>query len=434
MRPFTLNRRALLQVGAVGVGGPLLEHLLRSEAAAGAGGAAEKRNVILVFQPGGPSHIDMWDMKPDAPVEYRGEFDSIETNLPGYRVCEMMPHLAGMCDKLAILRSVYHSASEHSQAVHTMQTGYAPTKGDPANEVPSVGSIIAKELGPRASGVPPYIATKQASRSGYAAYLGVEYNPFETHGYPSSSSFQVRNLRLPAGVDTDRLARRQSMLQRFDDLRRDVEQSRDLQGIDAFRRQAVELVTSPAVQEAFNLNAESEATRERYGRRSDSGQSALLARRLIEAGARFVTVSTTFSRPWDSHTNNFADHRVLIPGYDHLVSALIEDLDQRGLLETTLVVVTGEFGRTPKINTSAGRDHWPNVFTVVLAGGGVKRGMIVGESNAKGEIPKERPIRHQDVWATVYHQLGIDYRKAYMNEAARPVAILNEGEPIHEIL
>jgi hypothetical protein len=376
----------------------------------------------------------MWDMKPDAPVEYRGEFSSIETDIPGYRVCELMPNLAKICRKLAILRTVYHTDGEHSQASHTMLTGYGPTKGDPANEVPSCGSIVAKELGPRASGMPPYVATQTAFRSGYASYLGVEYNPFETHGYPTSSEFKVRNLQLPRGVNDDRMARRRGMLDRFDVLRGEADATGTLDGIDVFRRQAVDLVTSSSVQQAFDLNQESAATREKFGRNSTPGQSALLARRLVEAGARYVTVRTDFGRPWDSHTNNFADHRVMIPGYDRLVATLIADLEERGLLETTLVMVTGEFGRTPKINNNAGRDHWPNCFTVVMAGGGLKPGIVLGESNARAEIPKERPISHQDVLATMYHQLGIDYRKTYQNEADRPVAILNVGEPIREIL
>jgi hypothetical protein len=428
-----VSRRGLLQAGGVSFGGLALAHLLRHEAEAGVSPTADKLSVILCWMPGGPSHIDMWDMKPEAPLEYRGEFQSIGTDLPGYRVCELMPNLAKMCSKLAILRSVHHTENQHSQGTHTVLTGYAPTKGDPAQEAPCCGSIIAKELGPR-NGLPAYIATQQAPGHGRAGYLGVEYDPFETFGYPTSSEFRVRNLRLPRDVDDARMQRRRSMLKTVDTIRRDADASGAIASMDTFRRQAFQLATSPEVQDAFDLNQEDDATRQRYGRKSSPGQNALLARRLVERGARFVTVKSSYGRPWDSHTNNFPDHRVNVPGYDHMVSTLINDLDERGLLERTLVIVSGEFGRTPKINDKAGRDHWPGVYTTVLAGGGVKRGVVLGSSDALGERPKDRPISHQDVLATMYDLLGIDYQKSYLNEANRPVPILNYGKPIHEIL
>ncbi len=426
-----IDRRGFLQAGAVSFGGAALANLLASEALAES--KAEKRSVILLWMPGGPSHLETWDMKPDAPVEYRGEFTSIPTNLPGYRVCEFMPKLAQMCDKLAILRSVYHNMTEHSQATHTALTGYAPTKGDPAQESPSCGSIIAKELGWRA-GLPGYIAVQNAIGHGRAGYLGVEHDPFETHGYPTSDEFRVQNLRASNGLKPDRIDRRKAMLERFDTIRRDADASGAIEAMDTFRRQAFELATSPQVQDAFALNKEDAKTRERYDKKSGAGQGALLARRLVERGARFVTVNMNFVDPWDSHKDNFTAHRRNVPGYDHTVSACIEDLDQRGLLDTTLVIVAGEFGRTPRINNSAGRDHWPSCYSVVLAGGGVKRGVILGSSDALAELPKERPISHQDVLATMYHLVGVDFTKSYKNEADRPVPILNVGEPIKEIL
>jgi hypothetical protein len=433
MFPIQMNRRGFLQAGAVSFGGLALARLLRAEAEAGVSAAADKRSVILLWQPGGPSHLDMWDMKPDAPVEYRGEFDSIPSNIPGYRVCEFMPKLANLCDKLAILRSVYHTMGEHSQATHTALTGYAPTKGDPAQEAPSCGSIVAKELGWR-GGMPGYIAVQQAIGHGRAGYLGVAHDPFETFGYPTSSSFRVRNLQPPGGIKPERAESRRAMLDRFDTIRRDADATGAIAAMDTFRQQAFELATSPQVREAFDLNQEDDATRERYDKKSGPGQGALLARRLVERGARFVTVKMSFGKPWDSHTDNFTAHRVNVPGYDHTVSALLEDLDQRGLLENTLVIVAGEFGRTPRINNKAGRDHWPSCYTVVLAGGGVKRGVILGASDALAELPAERPIDHQDVLATMYHLLGVDYTKSYLNEANRPVQILNVGRPIEEIL
>ena len=371
-------------------------------------------------------------MKPDAPVEYRGEFKSIATNLPGYRVGEYTPQLARICDRLAILRSVYHDQTEHGQACHTYLTGYKPTKNDPGNEFPSCGSIVSRELGPRPGGVPAYVATMQALPSGNAGYLGIAHNPFQTFGYPTSPAFRVRNLQLPEGVDARRLDDRKGMLRRLDTLRRDADASGALDGMDAFSRQAFEMVANARIQEALDLNREPQALRERYGMKSFAAQSMLLARRLVEGGARYVTVRA--DGQWDAHKDNFPAHRNLLPPFDQAVSALIEDLEQKGLLESTLLVIGGEFGRTPKINKDAGRDHWPTCYTTVLAGGGVKGGIILGESDALGEAPKSRPIHHQDVLATMYHQLGIDWKKSFTNEAQRPVEILNNGTPIRELL
>lgn len=426
-----ISRRNWLKGAAVSFGGATLADLFRQQSEA-ALPTAEDRSVIVVFQAGGPSHLDTFDMKPDAPVEYRGEFSSIATDLPGYRVGEHMPHMAKLCGKLSILRSVFHDQGEHGQACHTVLTGYRPTKGDPGNEFPSIGSIVSKELGPRSSGVPPYIATMTSLPSSNAAFLGVEHNPFQTYGYPTSPGFRVRNLSLPDGVDSKRLERRRSMLERFDDFRRDTDASGAVDGMDQFTRRAFELVMSPAIREAFDLNKEPTQLRARYGANSFGAQSLLLARRLVEAGARYVTVRV--DGQWDSHKDNFTAHRSLLPPWDESLSALIEDLSQRGLLEKTLVVIGGEFGRTPRINKDAGRDHWPSVYTTALAGGGVKGGVILGESDALAEYPKTRPISHQDVIATIYHQLGIDYRKTFFNEAQRPVEILNYGRHISEIL
>jgi hypothetical protein len=433
MPQFNTCRRRLLRSSAVSFGGLALANLLRHEALAGVSPTADKKSVLLLFQPGGPSHLETWDMKPDAPAEYRGEFTSIPTNLPGYRVCEFLPKLATMCDKLTILRSVYHNMNEHSQAVHTTLTGYAPTKGDPAQEAPSCGSIIAKQLGWRA-GMPGYIAVQEAIGHGRAGYLGVAYDPFETFGYPTSDGFRVRNLKAADGLKPDRVANRKAMIEQFDTIRRDADATGAIEAMDTFRRQAFELATSSQVQEAFDLNKEDAKTRDRYGRQSNSGQCALLGVRLVERGARFVTVNMNFAKPWDSHQDNFTAHRQNVPMYDHTVSAVIEDLEQRGLLDQVLVIVAGEFGRTPRINDKAGRDHWPSCYSVVLAGGGVKRGIILGSSDALAELPKDRPISHQDVLATMYHILGVDYSQSYLNEAQRPVQVLNTGEPIQEIL
>jgi hypothetical protein len=431
--PLRIDRRAFVKAGAVSFGGAMLANLLASEARANVSATADKRSVLLIWQPGGPSHLETWDVKPDAPIEYRGEFGSISTDLPGYRVGELMPKLSQMCRKLTILRSVHHDMTEHSQATHTTLTGYAPTKGDPAQEAPSCGSIVAKELGWR-DGFPGYIAVQEALGHGRAGYLGVEYDPFETFSYPVSAGFRVRNLRPADEIKPERVATRKALLERFDTARRDADATGAIEAMDVFRRQAFELATSPKIQEAFDLNQESEADREHYGRQSAPGQAALLARRLLERGARFVTVSMNFAKPWDSHEDNFTAHRLNVPAFDQVIAATVEDLDRRGLLETTLVMIGGEFGRTPRINNKAGRDHWPTCYSFVLAGSGVKPGVVLGESDALAELPKERPIGHQDVLATMYKLLGVDYAKSYLNEANRPVQILNVGRPIEEIL
>jgi hypothetical protein len=427
-----LSRRSFLRAGALGVGGLTLADLFRQEAMAGdektQGGKG--LSVILLWQGGGPSHIDMWDLKPQAPSEFRGTFNPIRSNLSGYHVSEHMPRTAKVCDRLAILRSVTHPDSGHESATHMLLTGYKPTNDIPANEMPSYGSVVAKELGPRIAGFPSYVAVPRAPRSSAAAYLGVAYNPFETHGDPSSKDFKVRNLTAAGGITMDRLENRRELLKHFDTLHREADATGVVEGMDAFSRQAFELVTSPKVQDAFDLGKEDEKLRDQYGRHT-WGQSALLARRLVESGVRFVTLDMG---GWDTHANNFEELKKKLPIFDQAYAALIEDLDRRGQLDRTLVLLWGEFGRTPRINATAGRDHWPGVMSVVLAGGGLKRGVVVGESDARAEYPKERPISPQDVLATMYHKLGINREKAYMNEAERPVEILNIGSPIPEIV
>lgn len=427
-----ITRRSFLKAGALMFGGMTLSGLLRRQAVAAAAGEPTKDlSVILIWQGGGPSHLDMWDLKPQAPAEFRGIFNPIPSNLGGYEVCELMPNIAKICDKLTILRSVTHNDGGHESASHFLLTGYEPTNDIPSNEVPSYGSIVAKELGARRSGFPAYVALPTAPRSSAAAYLGVGNNPFETQGDPNSDKFNVRNLKAPANISVDRLQNRHAMLKRFDTLRRDIDASGVIGGMDAFSQQAFDLVTSPRVQDAFDLSKEDKKIRESYGRNT-WGQSTLLARRLVEAGVRFVTVN---QGGWDTHNNNFEElKRNKLPNFDQSFAALIEDLHQRGQLERTLVLVWGEFGRTPRINNTAGRDHWPNVFTVVMAGGGLKQGIVLGESDARAEFPKERPISPQDVLATMYHQLGINREKSYRNDADRPVEILNYGKPIQEII
>ena len=424
-----LSRRSFLRAGFLGLAGLTLADVLRLRAAQG--GAAKDTSVILIWKGGGPSHMDTWDPKPEAPAEYRGEFKPIPTNVPGIRVSEHLPLSARQMDKFSILRSVTHPDSGHESASHYLLTGYRPTNDIPSNEVPSYGSIVAKERGPRRAGLPAYLAVPTPPRSTAAAYLGVAYNPFAVGGDPNAANFSVKNLTLPNGVSMSRLDGRRNLLDSIDTLRRDSDQTGMMDGLDAFTRKAFEMVVSPAAQKAFDIRQEPDTVRDLYGRNS-LGQSMLLARRLVEAGVTFVTVN---AGGWDTHANNFEALRTQkLPSFDAGWSALLQDMDVRGMLKNTLVLVWGEFGRTPRINKDAGRDHWPGAMSVVLAGGGLKHGQFVGASDAKAEYAKERPLGPEDVLATMYSVLGIDTNIEYVNEAERPIKILSSGEPIKELV
>ena len=427
-----VSRRSFLKAGFLGLAGLSLADVLRLRAEQAARGEATKdTSVILIWKGGGPSHIDTWDLKPNAPAEYRGEFKPIKTNVSGIEISEHLPLSARQMDKYSILRSVTHGDAGHESATHLLLTGYKPTNDIPSNEMPSYGSIVAKERGPRQPGVPAYIAVPRAPRSTAAAYLGVAYNPFAVGADPNQSNFSVQNLTLPNGISMARLEKRKQLLQSVDTLKREVDQTGLMDGLDAFTKKAFEMVTSPAAQRAFDMNKETDKIRDQYGR-STLGQSMLLARRLIEAGVTFVTVD---AGGWDTHANNFeALKKQKLPQFDTAWSALVQDMHQRGLLKNTLVLVWGEFGRTPRINKDAGRDHWPGAMSVVLAGGGLQMGQSIGQSDAKAEYAKERPLTPEDVLSTMYHVLGIDQNKEYYNEAQRPVKILNTGEPIKELV
>ena len=427
-----VSRRDFLKVGTCGLTGLTLADVLRARALGATSGKSSKdTNVILIWKGGGPSHIDMWDLKPKAPAEFRGDFAPIPTNVPGIDIGEHLPLSARQMDKYSILRSVTHPDAGHESASHYLLTGYKPTNDIPANEVPSYGSITAKQRGPRQPGLPAYVAVPQAPKSTAAAYLGVAYNPFSVGADPSKDNFSVKNLTLPNGISLNRLENRRNLLKTVDTLRRESDQSGLMEGLDAFTRNAFEMVTSPAAQKAFNIGDENATLRDSYGR-TNLGQSMLLARRLVEAGVTFVTVN---AGGWDTHANNFeALKKSKLPEFDQAWSALVQDLRQRGMYDNTLVSVWGEFGRTPRINTNAGRDHWPGAMSVVLAGGGLKMGQAIGETDAKAEYPRDRPISPEDVLSTMYHVLGVDQNIEYENEAQRPVKVLNTGTPIRELV
>jgi hypothetical protein len=426
-----VSRRNFLKAGVLGLGSLTLGDVLRLRAEQGARSPTPDTSVILIWKGGGPSHIDTWDLKPDAPAEYRGEFMPIQTNVSGIQISEHLPLSAQHMDKFSIVRSVTHPDAGHDSASHYLLTGYRPTNDIPENEMPSYGSVVSKERGPRRPGLPAYIGVPQAPGHTSAAYLGVPYNPFSLGADPNAAGFSVRNLTLPGGMTLGRLENRRRLLGSIDAFRREADQSGLMAGLDNFTRRAFEMVTSAAAQKAFAINQEPDPVRDRYGR-SRIGQSLLLARRLVEAGVTFVTVD---AGGWDTHANNFEALKTRkLPEFDKGWAALLQDMQGRAMFQNTLVLVWGEFGRTPRINTNTGRDHWPGAMSVVFAGGGLRMGQAIGVTDPRAEYPRERPVTPEDVLATMYQFLGIDINIEYHNDAQRPLKILNSGVPIRELV
>jgi hypothetical protein len=428
-----LTRRGFLKVGFLGLTGLSLADHLRGQAVAREQGRIVKDTaVILLYMGGGPSHVDMYDLKPGAPAEFRGDFQEIATNVPGIRIANHLPRQAPHMDKMAIVRSVTHGNAGHGMATHWMMTGYAPTVEITDNLNPSLGSVAAKMRGANAPRMPAYVCLPDRPASANAAYLGVEFNPFTPGSDPNDPNFQVRDLRLTPRVDAGRFENRRTLLKQLDDYRRDVDIQGAAAGYDRFYRDAFDIVTGERCRNAFDIQKENPRLRDRYGRHT-LGQSCLLARRLVEAGATFMTISTGLS--WDTHSDNFSILKdQSLPPYDQAFASLVEDLHDRGLNEKVLVVCYGEFGRSPRINGTAGRDHWPGAMSVVFTGGGLKMGQVVGSTDPRGEYPKTRAVGPQDVLATIYHVLGIDYRHEFYDGGLRPIPILNEGKAIDELL
>lgn len=439
-----MPRRACLRVGAAALFGTSfsLPGLLAARAqAAGqpAAGAGRSRDVSLIFLflKGGLSTIDTFDLKPNAPAEFRGEFNPIDTNVPGIRVCEHLPRVAQQQDKFSLIRSFGHRNSNHGEADHYMLTGYHPLAGfnpnlAPNNQRPSHGSIVTRKLGSRGA-VPAYVCLPQMHASGGPAYVGAAASPFTIESNPAAPDFEVPDLAPPLTLDAKRLEDRRALLAHVDRFQKSPEAkaNRGAQAVSVFREKAMALMTSPEAKRAFDLHAEPDAMRDRYGRHT-LGQSCLMARRLVEAGVRCVTIDHT---NWDTHDNNFAVlKKDLLPSLDQGMSALFADLADRGMLDSTLVAVTGEFGRTPRINGNAGRDHWGPGFTVMLGGGGLRGGVAVGASDARAEKPAADPHGPEDLAATMYHALGIDGQEEFFTPEGRPVKIVNEGRPIRELV
>lgn len=443
--PGTASRRAFVRSGLVGIGALGLSDLLRLEAAQAGNMRPREKSVIVLWLWGGPSHMETFDLKPDAPAEYRGDFKPIPTNVPGIRICEYLPLLAKQAHRYALIRSCHHNSPGHVNSTHTILTAFkgadqeiAPFK--PPH--PDVWSVINRARGDWSRGVPPYIALPRVRYNG-SAYLGSGFDPLIVTQDPNAADFRVPDISLPA-TQSGRYARRATLLQRFDQMRERVDQTVEVESLDAFQQRALDILTRNVTGKAFDLSSEDPKTRDRYGRH-DVGQRCLLARRLVEAGARIVTIDfpcvggqKAFS--WDDHAsvwNIFDQMKIRLPVLDQVVSALIQDLYERGLNQDVLFLVMGEMGRTPKLSNyqgQPGREHWGQAMSILLAGGGMPMGQVVGETNPLGEEPAKDPVTPLDLQATLYRYFGIPLETQFLDQTGRPIPILPSGEPIRHLI
>lgn len=430
----SLNRRTALRVGAATLfgAGCTLPRFLTAEAPSGG-----DVSVIFLFLKGGLSTIDTWDLKPQAPSEFRGPFSPIATNIPGIELGEHLPQMAGQMDKISLVRNFGHRNSDHGPADHYMLTGYHPIAGfnpnlSPNNQRPAHGAIISRKLGPRGS-VPPYVCLPRMHASAGASYLGAAVAPFVVEADPNSPGFAVPDLLSPLVVDSQRFENRRDLLGVVDRFQKTGETAanRGALAVTTFQKKAFDLMTSSATKAAFDIGAEPTETRDRYGRNS-LGQACLMARRLVEAGVRCVSIDHT---NWDTHDNNFSVLKNdLLPLLDQGISTLFSDLHDRGLLSKTLVIVTGEFGRTPRINANAGRDHWGPAFTIAMGGGGLQGGRVVGRSDARAEKPEGTPYGPEELSSTMFRLLGINPAEEFYTPEGRPVKIAETNRVISELL
>ena len=426
------SRREFLFVGLVGTLGLSLGEMFKLQAATpkdklSSGKEAPAKSIINIYLPGGMAAQETFDPKLVAPIEYRGPLGTIKTKLPGVYFSEMMKRTAEVADKITVVRSMTHGEADHDRGTHNMFRGYRPS---PAIMYPSFGSVISHELGTR-NDLPPYVCVpSMPSNFAGTGYLGSAYGPFSLGGDPANKEFKVRDLTLPTGIDEKRFAERRDMRTAVDEHFSSLEKSDALEGMDTFYQRAYALISSDKARAAFSLKDEPEKLRAEYGANT-AGMRMLLARRLVEAGVRCVSLSYG---GWDHHDNIKNAITNQMPSFDQAFAALIRDLDQRGMLDSTLVMVTTEFGRTPKINATAGRDHYPKVFSVVLAGGGIKRGQIYGSSDATGGEPDESPLTVPDLANTIYTQMGIDPEKNLMAPGNRPIKIVKDGTLVKELL
>jgi hypothetical protein len=409
-----ITRRGFLKIGAFGAGLTLAE-MLRQRAHAGT--SSSTKSAIMIYLPGGPSHMDMYDLKPDAPKEFRGEFNPIQTNVAGVQICEHMPLQAKMWDKLACIRSIV-SVDEHSDSL--VMTGYSQNENRTAAH-PSFGAVVSKVRGGSSAAVPPFVSLRGMSTGTEPGFLGVAHRPFSPNG-PG-----LQNLRLPDAVKADRAGERKALLEGLDDIQREIDATGTMAGLDTFTTRAFDMVSSGAVRKALELGKEDAKVRERY----KGVEQFLTARRLIEAGVGCVTLSIG---GWDTHGNNFTTLKRQLPQVDRGVANLVQDLHERGLDKDVVTVMWGEFGRTPKINGGAGRDHWSPVMSALIAGGSFKMGQAIGASSARGEYPKDRRYKVPQVLSTIYRALGIDPAMTFPNGSGRPMYVLDERDPVVELL
>jgi hypothetical protein len=420
------DRRSFLLAGALGGLGLTLPRWLQS--AQGSQHPVRARSAILIWLNGGLTHHDTFDPKPDAVAEIRGEMGTIATSVPGVRFADSIPHLARQMHHLTVIRSVTHPNSAHDAGQAHMLSGY---NFAPGHNYPSIGAVVGHEIGPR-GGLPPYLVVpNESSPYLHAGHLGSAHNPFAVGGNPNDPQFQVRDVDEADGITPGRSQRRQSLLRQVDEDFRRVDASGALDSVDRFTAQAYDLIRSPHARAAFDLGQVNDRTRDRYGR-TQLGQGCLLARRLVEAGVPCVTVS---SDDWDHHQNLYPRLRAgeMLPAFDRGFAALVDDLDQRGLLDSTLVVFLTEFGRTPRINSMQGRDHWSRVFSVVLAGGGVRGGQVIGASDSEGDSPRHRPVTPEDVAHSIYTLLGVDPEKELPSTSGRRIPIVRGSQFIREL-
>jgi uncharacterized protein (DUF1501 family) len=435
-----VGRRGFLRMGTAGLFGlglSLPELLQKQALASDQGRSPRDVSLIFVFLHGGMSSIDAWDLKPDAPAEFRGEFQPIATRAPGVAIGQHMPQLAGQMDKVSLIRSFGHGNSGHGHADHYMLTGYNPTAAfnpglRPNNQRPAYGAIMARKLGPKGS-IPPYVCLPKMHPSTGSAYLGAASAPFVIDADPNAPDFAVPDVVPPPALELSRLDSRRELLGKVDRFQRTAEAAanRDAIAVGAFRQKAYDLMTSSTTKAAFDIHSEPDPLRDQYGRNS-LGQGCLMARRLVEAGVRCVTIDHS---NWDTHADNFGTLKsTLLPALDAAMATLFRDLADRGMLEQTLVVVSGEFGRTPRINKDAGRDHWGAAFTVALGGGGLKGGVVIGRTDARGEKPAEDPHGPEDLAATIHRCLGINPDDEFLTPEGRPVKIVNNGRVIQGLI
>jgi hypothetical protein len=444
---YHLNRRQVLYAGGLGAAGALWSRWLSASTFPMSETKRRAKSVIMIFNCGAPSHIDLWDMKPDAPENIRGPYRPISTNVPGVQISELLPNLAQRTDKLAIVRTVHHGHAQHNSGMYWSIVGKPypidSTLINPSRtDLPSVGTLVSwfAQRDGFSKSIPPYVitpkphcdSTKYITPGQFGACLGPQYDPFVLNADPNAKDFHVPSLKLAQGLDHERIAQRRTLLNELETRGQPIVHATTAD-IDVQRRKAMSLITSDVSSRAFDLSEEPDSVRERYGRHS-WGQSHLLARRLIEAGSKFVTTVNGQSIVWDTHENNFKSLKDrLVPPMEQAYVALLDDLSERGLLDETLVVWMGDFGRTPVINKNAGRDHWPQCYSVVLAGGGISGGSVVGESDSKAAYPRLRPVRPADIHATIFAALGYDFQQTYQTADGRPIPAC-DGEPIREIL